>query len=81
LAEDVLGRLAFLYSALKDKSPKEVSQNQELMGFATELHEIWREFLKTDKISLKNSEIDQLFFDRTLLTVRRALELTGAVKE
>ncbi len=51
------------------------------MGFATELHEIWREFLKTDKISLKNSEIDQLFFDRTLLTVRRALELTGAVKE
>lgn len=51
------------------------------MGCATELHEIWREFLKTEKLSLKDSEIDQLFFDRTLLTVRRALELTGAVKE
>jgi hypothetical protein len=81
LTEDILRRLNLLYRILKDLTPREIADNEVLTRFASEFHWTWQNSVKTERVSLKDSGIDQVFFDRTLLSVRRALELVGAVKE
>jgi hypothetical protein len=81
MAEEILEVLDLCYRILKNVTPPEIAESEELTVIALRFHNIWRYYIKTEIIPFSDIGIDQVFFYRTLSTARRALELSGAVKE
>jgi hypothetical protein len=81
VADEVFKKANFLLRILKDLTPREIADNESLRAYAKEFHAIWRQSINKDNEALRKINVEQIIFYRTLLTVRRSLELIGAVKE
>lgn len=79
--EDVLKRIDLLYRALKEKPPKEIAGDPQLLKMAAELWEIYKQHIKTEKLTAqvicREIDADEILFVRLLPSVRRAQEIAA----